>query len=215
MKLTIPVDVNKYSVSQWFGVCHASTCAFYEELGLLSHNGLDFKTPMKTPIRASHDGTLTSGVGSDGTWWVKITNIELGIMTMYLHLSKFEVLDGKFVKEGKVIALSGNSGKYTTGPHLHYGVYELNGNGNIKNYENGYHGAVNPEKYLATRYKDGTLAKTIFESKVYLIKNGKKWWLDTEDTFKEFMGYGINKAKIENMDLITYRNYPPGTIKLI
>ena len=214
MKLTIPVDVNKYPVSQWYGVCHASTCGFYEELGLLAHNGIDFKTPMKTPIKAAHAGTLTRGTTIDGTLWIWITNIELGIRTAYYHLSEFKIPDGKFVEEGKVIGLSGNSGKYTTGPHLHFGLYEINSNGNIKNYSNGYKGAINPESYLATRYPNETLAKTIYESKVYLIRNGKKWWIDNEQTFKDFMGYGINKAKIENMDLFTYRSYPAGEIRL-
>lgn len=216
MKLTIPVDINKYPVSQWFGVCHASTCKFYEELGLLSHNGLDFKTPIGTPVKSAHEGTLTTGIYADGTWWAKVTNIKTGLMTVYFHLSKFNIPSGTFVKEGKVIAFSGNSGKYTTGPHLHFGIYEINGNGNIKNYSNGYKGAVNPEPYLATRFPNGTLAKTPFESKVYLIRNGVKWWLDSEDTFKSYMGYSIGKEKnIKTMDLITYRNYPYATIGLL
>ena len=215
MKLTIPVDVNKYPVSQWFGVCNASTCPFYEELGLLAHNGIDFKTPMKTPIKSAHAGTLTSGISKDGNWWIMIENIELGLKTFYCHLSEFKITSGTYVKEGVVIGLSGNSGKYTTGPHLHFGLYEINASGNIKNYGNGYHGAIDPSPYLATKYKNGTLAKTIYEPKVYLIQYGTKWWLKDEETFKRFMDYSVGKAKIKEMDLFTYRSYPAGEIRFI
>jgi murein DD-endopeptidase MepM/ murein hydrolase activator NlpD len=42
--------------------------------------------------------------------------------TCYLHLSKIEVRPGEHVAQKTVIAESGNTGRLTTGPHLHFGL---------------------------------------------------------------------------------------------
>ena len=50
-----------------------------------------------------------------------VINHGLGFMTIYMHLSKFEVKEGDKVEKGQVIALSGGTGR-VTGPHLHLAV---------------------------------------------------------------------------------------------
>ena len=45
-----------------------------------------------------------------------------GIETTSGHLSKMFVRYGKRVKRGDVIGLVGNTGRFSTGPHLHYQV---------------------------------------------------------------------------------------------
>jgi murein DD-endopeptidase MepM/ murein hydrolase activator NlpD len=57
--------------------------------------------------------------------------------TIYAHLSKLAVTKGAKVREGQIIAYSGNSG-LSTGPHLHYDVIE---NGE----------SVNPREFLAKK----------------------------------------------------------------
>ncbi len=212
MKLIQPLDPLKYKVSQWFGVCHASTCKFYADLGLKSHNGIDFACPIGTPLLASHDGKVSISTSSGGCKMLYIKGG--GYMTAYFHLSTYNVGNGENVKAGDVVAYSGNTGKYTTGPHLHFGLYELTKSGNIKNYNNGYHGAIDPSPYLAKKYDNGTLVKTISEPKVYLIHNGVKWWLKDPITFEKWMGYKV-KGPITEMDLITYKNYPYGEIRFV
>lgn len=44
-----------------------------------------------------------------------------GLLTLYLHLSKFLVKEGDTVEKGQEIALSGGTGR-ATGPHLHLAV---------------------------------------------------------------------------------------------
>jgi murein DD-endopeptidase MepM/ murein hydrolase activator NlpD len=49
----------------------------------------------------------------------------LGIFSLYLHLDKFNSQEGQKVKQGDVIAYSGNTG-YSIAPHLHFSI-KLNG----------------------------------------------------------------------------------------
>lgn len=50
-----------------------------------------------------------------------------GRKSYYLHLSKLRVKVGDRVERGKVIALSGNTGTTTTGPHLHFSIKNVLG----------------------------------------------------------------------------------------
>jgi murein DD-endopeptidase MepM/ murein hydrolase activator NlpD len=49
-----------------------------------------------------------------------------GLSTIYGHLSQVNVTPGQAVSTGERIGYSGNTG-YTTGPHLHFGVYATQG----------------------------------------------------------------------------------------
>jgi len=44
-----------------------------------------------------------------------------GLLTLYLHLSEFEVKEGDRLTRGQQLGLSGGSGR-ATGPHLHVAV---------------------------------------------------------------------------------------------
>lgn len=56
-----------------------------------------------------------------------------GLMTFYGHLSHIWVGKGQYVSRGQVIGISGMTGT-ATGPHLHFGVYYMNGNGPVDPY---------------------------------------------------------------------------------
>lgn len=86
------------------------------------HTGVDFATPIGTPVYATADGVVTSANFSTGGYGylVKIDH-SLGFMTYYAHLNKIVVQKGMFVKRGQLIAYSGNTGQ-STGPHLHYEI---------------------------------------------------------------------------------------------
>jgi murein DD-endopeptidase MepM/ murein hydrolase activator NlpD len=57
--------------------------------------------------------------------WVLIQHPN-GLSTLYAHLSLQSVSEGQSVSTGQIIGYSGNTG-YTTGPHLHFGVYASQG----------------------------------------------------------------------------------------
>ncbi|HOM33086.1 MAG TPA: peptidoglycan DD-metalloendopeptidase family protein [Candidatus Paceibacterota bacterium] len=93
-----------------------------------SHNGIDIRASVGTPIYAAEDGKVVAAgnqdnycyKGSYGRFIVIEHNNNL--TTLYGHLSLISVNVGETVKRGQIIGYSGNSG-FTTGPHLHFTVY--------------------------------------------------------------------------------------------
>ena len=88
------------------------------------HNGIDFKASLGTPILAAEDGEVMA-VGDNGrVQYGKFILIKHNnnLATLYAHLSRQIVQKGSVIKRGQVIGYSGNTG-YSTGPHLHFGVY--------------------------------------------------------------------------------------------
>lgn len=208
-KLIHPVDVWLHPVSQWFGPASSPrTQKWYEDMGMKGHNGIDYTCKVGTLVKAAHAGVVdkvyTSSTGGKGIWlWDKKQNIK----TLYFHLSEQLVKKGKTVKAGDIIAKSGNTGKYTTGPHLHFGVYLV-----PADKDNGYKGAIDPEPLLAEKFETGTLIKNAIEPKVFLIQNIHKWWIYDEETFYKWFGYKVSKADIKVVDLVTYNYYSWGGI---
>lgn len=86
------------------------------------HHGLDFLANIGTEVVSPSDGIVTY-VGRKGGYG-KVVRIShgFGYETLYAHLSKYKVKKGQKVKRGQLIALTGNSGNLSTGPHLHYEV---------------------------------------------------------------------------------------------
>jgi len=123
-----------FTVSQRWG----ENPQYYGTIGMKGHNGWDFAVPTGTKVFATHEGEVTfAEIDSSMSLTVTITGSEY--QTLYCHLSELRVTKGQKVKAGDCIALSGNTGRYTTGPHLHFGVKPLS-----PDYGNGYNGAIDP-----------------------------------------------------------------------
>jgi murein DD-endopeptidase MepM/ murein hydrolase activator NlpD len=97
-----------------------------------THNGVDFRASIGTTVKTALSGTvwgtgntdIAKGCYSYGKWiLVKHAN---GLTTIYAHLSQIKVSPGDQVTTGDIIGYSGNTG-YSTGPHLHFGVYATQG----------------------------------------------------------------------------------------
>lgn len=123
--LSYPVD--RPYITQYFGNTSFSTAnpQVYNGRG---HTGIDFGVSRGTPVKAALTGEvigvgntdLYSGCYSYGKWiMIKHPN---GLSTLYAHLSVQNVSVGDMVPTGSIIGYSGNTG-YSTGPHLHFGVY--------------------------------------------------------------------------------------------
>ena len=102
----------------------AWTSGFGYRWGVL-HGGIDIANSIGTPILAASDGVVidcgpTGGYGN----WVKLRHAD-GTVTLYGHLSAWNVEVGQRVWAGDQIAKMGNTGN-STGPHLHFEVL-LNG----------------------------------------------------------------------------------------
>ncbi len=86
------------------------------------HTGLDFASPIGTPIYATGDGTVSeSGLDNGGYGNHVIINHGYGYETLYGHMVKIKVRTGERVMRGQVIGWVGSTGK-STGPHCHYEV---------------------------------------------------------------------------------------------
>jgi murein DD-endopeptidase MepM/ murein hydrolase activator NlpD len=86
-----------------------------------SHLGLDFRVPSGTPVDAMNQGTvlLARPLYFEGN--CVVLDHGQGLLTIYMHLSKFTVKEGDHVKRGQQVGLSGGTGR-ATGPHLHVAV---------------------------------------------------------------------------------------------
>ena len=87
-----------------------------------TQRAIDYGTPAGTPILASGTGVVKSLGWNTGGGNVAIIEHGSGISTIYGHLSKFTVSEGQKVSAGEQIGVSGNTGAYTTGPHLLFGA---------------------------------------------------------------------------------------------
>ncbi len=87
------------------------------------HAGVDLYSPMSTPTIAVFSGTVYKTGFSSGSGNYIYVDHGHGVRTFYCHLSVIQVKQGQNVLQGTQIALSGNTGSRTTGPHLHFGVY--------------------------------------------------------------------------------------------
>jgi len=86
-----------------------------------THQGLDFRAPTGTEVAAVNAGRiiLARPLFFEGN--CVVIDHGQGLLTLYLHLSKFLVKEGDDVSKGQPIAQSGGTGR-ATGPHLHLAV---------------------------------------------------------------------------------------------
>lgn len=87
------------------------------------HYGIDVIAPKNTPVKSTMDGFVFV---SD---WTLETGNTIGIqhsndlITFYKHNSALLKQTGSYVKAGEAIAIIGNTGELSDGPHLHFEIW--------------------------------------------------------------------------------------------
>ena len=99
------------------------------------HFAVDIAVAIGTPVKAVADGTVIFAEWTAETGNVIIVRHASGFISIYKHNGTLHKHQGDLVKSGEVIASAGNSGEYSTGPHLHFELWN-----------EGY--PVDPTKYI-------------------------------------------------------------------
>ena len=101
------------------------------------HQGMDFTAPTGTPIYASGDG-IVGRADNRSPGYGKHIRIDhgFGYVSLYAHLSSYNVKRRQKVKRGDIIGYVGSTGR-SVGPHLHYEIFKDGRRVNPLNYYSG------------------------------------------------------------------------------
>jgi len=99
------------------------------------HYAVDLAVAKNTPIKATADGSVIFAEWTAQTGYVIILEHSQNLLSVYKHNGSLTKAQGDLVKAGEVIAISGNTGDFTTGPHLHFELWN-----------NGY--PINPTNFI-------------------------------------------------------------------
>jgi len=100
------------------------------------HFAVDIVVPLNTPVKATADGTVIFAEWTIETGYVVIIEHNEELISVYKHNSAITKSQGDLVKSGEVIAMSGNAGELTTGPHLHFELWSKGYSVNPTNFIN-------------------------------------------------------------------------------
>jgi murein DD-endopeptidase MepM/ murein hydrolase activator NlpD len=108
------------------------------------HWGMDFTAPKGIPIYATGDGKVTRADNNSSGYGKHIRiDHSYGYMSLYGHLSQYNVRRGQTVERGDLIGYVGSTGR-SEAPHLHYEVWK---DGERINPINFYYGSLTAEEY--------------------------------------------------------------------
>ena len=99
------------------------------------HYGVDIAATPNESVLAALDGTVILNTYTAETGYLIEVQHGQDFITVYKHCGSLLKKEGDEVKGGEAIALVGNTGTLTTGPHLHFELWRKGR-------------AVNPEKYI-------------------------------------------------------------------
>ena len=100
------------------------------------HYGIDIVSKSNEPVKSVAEGTVIFADWTQESGNVIAIQHRGNMVSVYKHNSALLKKVGNFVTSGQVIAIIGNTGEFTTGPHLHF---ELWYNGN----------PVDPEEFIS------------------------------------------------------------------
>ena len=100
-----------------------------------NHFGIDLVAGPNEVVKSILNGTVIMSAWTSETGYVIEVQHSDNILSVYKHNARLLKKQGDRVKAGEAIAIVGNSGELTTGPHLHFEIWQ-----------NG--APVNPEDYI-------------------------------------------------------------------
>ena len=117
---------DRFKVHRWHPILHITR----------PHYGIDYVAAAGTPIRAIASGRIRFAGWAGGYGKSVVITHNERYQSLYAHMSHiaYSIKPGQWVAQGQIIGYVGSSG-LTTGPHLHFGLYESGR-------------AINPEKIL-------------------------------------------------------------------
>lgn len=111
--------------------CHELTQGYHNW-----HKAIDLATDVGTPLFSIISGVVMQVeelVDMGLSIRIRKEDGEMWHETIYAHLEYVIVEEKQTVKEGQLIGATGNSGKKTTGPHLHFAYFNKHGESPLKN----------------------------------------------------------------------------------
>ena len=87
------------------------------------HFGIDLVVKDGSPVYASAGGFVVFSGYTNNYGHIIIISHSEDYLSIYKHCSVILKKEREFVRQGDLIALSGNSGLATTGPHLHFEIW--------------------------------------------------------------------------------------------
>ncbi|MCK9370370.1 M23 family metallopeptidase [Candidatus Dojkabacteria bacterium] len=174
---------------------------FYKDIiGIDGHNGIDFEAPTGTRLYAPHDGVITELLIADG-YGIRLQGAEYS--SIFYHLKEFHCSLNQEVKQGDFIALTDNTGRYTTAPHLHWGVKGLDG----KYFD--HRGFIEDLDIVEFPYKEGQCFLVKPDGQFYVYESGDLIYYDSDkqpDRHIPIVDFFIKKNK---------EGLPPNFIKVL
>ena len=87
------------------------------------HFGIDIVASPNEVIKSTLDGTVVMADWTSETGYVIAVQHTSNLVSLYKHNSALMKKAGEYVKAGDVLAIIGNTGELTTGPHLHFELW--------------------------------------------------------------------------------------------
>ena len=88
------------------------------------HYGVDISTEQDAVVKACLEGIVIYTGWDSEVGQVIIVQHNFGFLSVYKHCSKIFKKQGQTIQTGDPIALAGNTGTHTSGPHLHFELWE-------------------------------------------------------------------------------------------
>jgi len=88
------------------------------------HYAVDIAVDKDAPVKSVSQGIVVFADWTSNTGNVIIIKHKSGLLSVYKHNSKLLKKQGELAKAGEVIAIAGSTGELSTGPHLHFELWE-------------------------------------------------------------------------------------------